>query len=151
MLAQWRQSRQLPTLKRKLSPLLHLKSTRPFSSTLQKAQGAPPPQPYQSKQQKPAQGQINETPNDEEPYAPSGAVYQTPTSAAQGIAQTLRGSLPRATETYVAYGACQKLVKECARQATYTVPQASQKGAQVPKTSDGQELGVGEGWWYDSK
>lgn len=54
------------------------------------------------------------------------------------------------TETYVAYGACERLVKECARQADYTIPQAREKDVEIPKTKDGEDLGVGTGWWFES-
>lgn len=60
--------------------------------------------------------------------------------------------LPRpgtTAETYVAYGFTQKLFEACSAQADYRIPQASQKGAQVPKTPAGEDLGVGEGWWYE--
>ncbi|KAJ5990865.1 hypothetical protein N7499_011413 [Penicillium canescens] len=53
-----------------------------------------------------------------------------------------------AAETYVAYGMTQKLFEACSSQADYKIPQASQKGAEVPKTAAGEDLGVGEGWWY---
>jgi len=53
-----------------------------------------------------------------------------------------------AAETYVAYGMTQKLFESCSSQADYKIPQASQKGAEVPKTEAGEDLGVGEGWWY---
>jgi len=62
----------------------------------------------------------------------------------------LRKLAPSFTETYVAYGACEKLVKECARQADYTIPQAHEKNVDVPKTKDGEDLGVGTGWWFES-
>ncbi|BAE65365.1 unnamed protein product [Aspergillus oryzae] len=52
-------------------------------------------------------------------------------------------------ETYVAYGMTQKLFEACSSQADYSIPQATQKGAQVPKTEAGEDLGVGEGWWYE--
>ena len=55
------------------------------------------------------------------------------------------------TETYIAYGVCDILVKECARQADYTIPQTEEKGALVPKTKDGEDLGVGIGWWYEGE
>jgi cytochrome b pre-mRNA-processing protein 3 len=42
----------------------------------------------------------------------------------------------------------QKLFEACSNQADYSVPQVSQKAAQVPKTEAGEDLGVGEGWWY---
>ncbi|EYE97312.1 uncharacterized protein EURHEDRAFT_410372 [Aspergillus ruber CBS 135680] len=60
--------------------------------------------------------------------------------------------LPRpgtTAETYVAYGLTQKLFEACSRQADYRIPQVSQKGAQTPKTEEGEDLGVGEGWWYE--
>lgn len=51
-------------------------------------------------------------------------------------------------ETYVSYGMTQKIFEACSRQADYKVPQASQKGAEVPKTATGEDLGVSESWWY---
>lgn len=68
-----------------------------------------------------------------------------------GIAKELRKRASATTETYVAYGVCQKLLKECSRQADYRIPQALEKNVEVPKTKAGEDLGVGEGWWYDSK
>lgn len=53
------------------------------------------------------------------------------------------------TETYVAYGVTEGLVKECAKQADYSIPQAKQRGVETPKTEDGQDLGIGTGWWYE--
>lgn len=53
-----------------------------------------------------------------------------------------------AAETYVAYGMTQKLFEACSTQADYKIPQASQKGVEVPKTEAGEDLGVGESWWY---
>ena len=67
------------------------------------------------------------------------------------IAKELRKRAGGITETYVAYGVCEKLVKECARQADYTIPQIREKDAEVPKTKDAEDLGVGTGWWYESK
>ena len=43
----------------------------------------------------------------------------------------------------------QKLFEACSSQADYRIPQLSQKGVQVPKTEAGEDLGVGEGWWYE--
>ena len=40
-------------------------------------------------------------------------------------------------------------MKECANQADYSIPQSEQRGAEIPKTEDGQDLGVGKGWWYE--
>ncbi|KUJ19162.1 uncharacterized protein LY89DRAFT_683090 [Mollisia scopiformis] len=52
-----------------------------------------------------------------------------------------------ATETYTAYGATELLYKECAKQADYTIPQAK-TGEEMPKTEDGVDVGIGEGWWH---
>ena len=59
--------------------------------------------------------------------------------------------LPSVTETYIAYGSCEKLVKESARPAAYIIPQAKEKDFSIPKTKEGEDLGVGEGWWYESE
>lgn len=67
------------------------------------------------------------------------------------IAKELHKRVPSVTETYVAYGVCEKLVKECARQADYTIPQAHEKNVEIPKTKDGEDLGVGTGWWFESE
>ena len=53
------------------------------------------------------------------------------------------------TETYVAYGVAKKLFEACSAQADYKIPQISQKGAEVPKTASGEDIGVGQGWWYE--
>ena len=72
-------------------------------------------------------------------------------TAGLSIAKELRKRASSVTETYVAYGVCENLVKECARQADYTIPQAHEKNIEVPKTKDGEDLGVGTGWWFDSE
>ncbi|KAI9879443.1 MAG: Protein cbp3, mitochondrial [Pleopsidium flavum] len=70
------------------------------------------------------------------------------TSTAINIAQEVRKRASRATETYIAYGAAEQLMKECARQGDYSIPQSQEKGVEIPKTKDGEDLGVGTGWWY---
>lgn len=67
----------------------------------------------------------------------------------QVIAQGLHGRVGDSTETYVAYGGTEMLFRECARQADYRV----EKGADgdAPKTAKGEDLGVGEGWWYEGR
>jgi len=87
----------------------------------------------------------------------SGAVLPentTPPPALNPVAGLAKGLRERAssfTETYVAYGVCENLVKECARQADYTIPQAHEKDVEIPKTKDGEDLGVGTGWWFESE
>lgn len=51
-------------------------------------------------------------------------------------------------ETYTAYAVTEELYKECAAQADYSIPQAQDSDAEVPKTEDGEDLGVGMGWWH---
>lgn len=72
-------------------------------------------------------------------------------SAALSVAKELRKRASSVTETYIAYGVCERLLKECARQADYTIPQAKEKNVEIPKTKDGEDLGVGTGWWFDSE
>ena len=72
-----------------------------------------------------------------------------PDTAAGNISSKLRSALPATTQTYVAYGICEIFVKECARQADYEVPQRKEQNVPIPRTDDGQDLGVGNGWWYE--
>ena len=72
-------------------------------------------------------------------------------SPARSIAQELRKRASATTETYIAYGVCENLVKECARLADYKMTQVEGKNIDIPKTKNGEDLGVGEGWWYDRK
>jgi len=53
--------------------------------------------------------------------------------------------------TYNAYGMTELLYKECATQANYTMPEAEDDEAETTKTKDGEDLGVGGGWWHTSK
>ena len=55
------------------------------------------------------------------------------------------------TETYTAYGATEELFKACGAQADYSIPQASDSEAEMPKTEEGEDLGVGKGWWHERK
>jgi cytochrome b pre-mRNA-processing protein 3 len=79
----------------------------------------------------------------------------TDAGLASRVAQSVRQAAPTLTETYVAYGACEVLVKECTRVAEYNVPQAVERDSSsnpvpVPKTASGEDLGVGTGWWYEA-
>ncbi len=66
------------------------------------------------------------------------------------LAREVRKSAPGVTETYVAYGVAEELFKESARQADYSIPQVKEKDAEIPKSKDGEDLGVGKGWWFES-
>lgn len=57
----------------------------------------------------------------------------------------------KATETYTAYGATENLYKECAAQANYSITQEPNSEEQMPKTEDGEDLGVGDGWWLQGR
>ena len=80
---------------------------------------------------------------DLEPDIPS------PSSTGPSLAARVRKIASGTTETYIAYGACDVLVKECSRQADYTIPQALEKKGVIPKTKDGEDLGIGSGQWYE--
>lgn len=57
-------------------------------------------------------------------------------------------SLQRAAPTYTAYGVTENLFKQCSEQADYSIPQAQDENADMPKTADGEDLGIGDGWWH---
>ncbi|KAL2221448.1 hypothetical protein M432DRAFT_172731 [Thermoascus aurantiacus ATCC 26904] len=83
---------------------------------------------------------------------PRPLLPRNPLRTERAYSRLAKSVLPRpgtTAETYVAYGFTQKLFEACSAQADYRIPQASQKGAQVPKTPAGEDLGVGEGWWYE--
>ncbi|KAL8864156.1 MAG: hypothetical protein Q9198_010056, partial [Flavoplaca austrocitrina] len=69
--------------------------------------------------------------------------------ASRKLAAEVRKRATSVTETYIAYSVCEKLIKECANQADYTIPQRHEKNGVVPKGADGEDLGVGKGWWYE--
>lgn len=123
-------------------------ANRPLSTVriLQAAQ----PQPYQ----KPSTSSASTATPSSDPKTYPKTPEPSPGSSfspAQSIARELRKRAGVTTETYVAYGVCETLVKECARQAAYKIPQAQQKNTDIPKTKDGEDLGVGDGSWYQSK
>lgn len=75
----------------------------------------------------------------------------SPTSTSLKAAAELKKVTGKATETYTAYGATEVLYKECARQADYTILQATDSDEETPKTEDGEDLGTGSGWWHSGK
>ncbi|OKL60723.1 hypothetical protein UA08_04390 [Talaromyces atroroseus] len=74
--------------------------------------------------------------------------FSATTAAPSGILNSLASRKGGAAETYVSYGFTQKLYEACSSPADYRIPQLAQKGAEIPKTASGEDLGVGEGWWY---
>jgi cytochrome b pre-mRNA-processing protein 3 len=98
----------------------------------------------------------NETPRSSIPpvtpeRAERTAKLTTPTPASLKVAAEIKKVAGRATETYTAYGSTEILYKECARQADYKIPQAGKDDEEMPKTENGEDLGVGEGWWHTGK
>ncbi|KAA8563757.1 hypothetical protein MFRU_024g00530 [Monilinia fructicola] len=82
------------------------------------------------------------------PRAGDKANHTTHTS--QSLAREFKKVSGKAlTETYTAYGATEELYKTCGAQADYSIPQASDPDAEMPKTEEGEDLGVGKGWWHD--
>lgn len=76
------------------------------------------------------------------------ANHTSPTS--QNIAREFRKVSGKVlTETYTAFGATEELYKSCGAQADYSIPQALDPDAEMPKTEDGEDLGIGKGWWHD--
>ena len=73
--------------------------------------------------------------------------FTSPTPRGLKATAQLTKTLGMPTETYAAYGATELLYKECALQATYEVPLAKSDVEEMPKTKDGEDLGIGEGWW----
>jgi cytochrome b pre-mRNA-processing protein 3 len=53
------------------------------------------------------------------------------------------------TRPYTQYGLTEILYEACRTPAEYSIPQAADPEAEVPKTDDGEDLGVGTGWWYE--
>ncbi|KAL9002811.1 MAG: hypothetical protein Q9188_004273, partial [Gyalolechia gomerana] len=114
-----------------LSPRRSISVSTSFSATEAVPEPSPAPAPSTSNPPKPQPHQSDSIPHTSK------------------LAAEFRKRAPFITETYIAYGVCEKLVKECARQADFTIPQRYEKDGVIPKTADGQDLGVGTGWWYE--
>ncbi|KAF2875306.1 ubiquinol-cytochrome C chaperone-domain-containing protein [Massariosphaeria phaeospora] len=67
-----------------------------------------------------------------------------------GLARKIREKAPLLTETYVAYGATERLMKECARPGDYKIPQSMDTKAEIPTDEHGVQIGEGTGWWYET-
>ncbi len=96
----------------------------------------------------------SQTPKDStrEPASPTNKAQSAGrVPRASQFASAIRRHAAGTTETYVAFGSTERLLKECATQASYTLPNATDKSAAITKTQDGQELGIGKGWWYEGK
>jgi hypothetical protein len=67
----------------------------------------------------------------------------------QKFAQRMRAQkqMQAATEPYVAYGATEDLFRACARAGEYTMPTVAE-GEEPLRSAKGEDIGVGQGWWY---
>lgn len=66
-------------------------------------------------------------------------------SIAQTVAQAIRYTTPNLAEPYIAYGATEILVRECARVADYTI---SQEQRMVSDEEGAVQIGTSDSWWY---
>ena len=142
---------------------LHTNPKHPFSTSRLLSASQATPKEYKSKpppQKAVTKEAAHETPSKavtkgDAPETSSEATgpgpLQSSETATRLIAKELHKRAPSVTETYVAYGSCEVLVKECARQAEYTIPQVRDKNVEVPQTKDKEDLGVGTGWWFESE
>ncbi|KAK7732062.1 Serine carboxypeptidase 3 [Botryosphaeria dothidea] len=80
-------------------------------------------------------------------YASARAGAPSHAAMSRAIAQGLHKRAGTSTETYVAYGGTEMLFRECARQADYKI--LKDEDGDARKTEKGEDLGVGEGWWYE--
>ena len=147
---QVRQLRQVQTLYQSRAGYLRAPKfarTLSTSQSLFAVEAKPKPREYAAEPAPPAAKSPAVSKESPQPAQEAEIAADSPTRA---IAKELRKRASSVTETYVAYGVCEKLVKECARQANYTIPQAHEKNVDIPKTKDGEDLGVGTGWWYKS-
>ena len=92
--------------------------------------------------------------NPEQPQKEQQRQSSQPTQASF-IASLRSSSNPIAkatTEPYVAYGATEDLFKACAQTCSYTIPAVNEKPPQpAPKNDKGEDIGLGEGWWFAPK
>lgn len=125
---------QLLTFFQSKQPISRLTASRAFTTTRRRHAESLPP---------------NATPsNSIPPVTPKpveGGTTAKGTAAEAAAVLSKKGGI---TGTYTAYGATEELYKECAKQADYKITKAEDSDAETPKTEDGEDLGVGEGWWH---
>lgn len=73
-----------------------------------------------------------------------------PSTFAKAIASVGSAILPKkATQPYAIFGATDLIYKACSAPANYIISPELRKTDDVPKTEDGEEIGVGGGVWHD--
>ncbi|KAI6793534.1 hypothetical protein KC363_g1908 [Hortaea werneckii] len=61
-------------------------------------------------------------------------------------------TLRSTTEPYIAYGSTEDLFRACTQQCSYTIPARNQDPPEpAPKNAAQEDVGVGEGWWFQPK
>ncbi|KAL8784414.1 MAG: hypothetical protein Q9195_009059 [Heterodermia aff. obscurata] len=144
------------TLQELLAIIATAQSTGPASAYSVKLYVAHQPfsnssSPYAQNSPSHPQTQIKATAQSSEPKPYQAKNGDVPSATMiQKVAAETQRLLPSVTETYVAYGVTEKLVKECSSQADYSIPQRNEKDGILPQTKDGEDLGVGSGWWYET-
>lgn len=69
---------------------------------------------------------------------------------AGGFRKLLASVAGNQSSSYIAYGATQRIYKDCAKQADYTISPEDRKAGKVKETADGEEIGVGNGSiWHE--
>ena len=69
---------------------------------------------------------------------------------AGGFRKLLASVAGNQSSSYIAYGATQRIYKDCAKQADYTITPEDRKAGKVKETEDGEEIGVGNGSiWHE--
>jgi cytochrome b pre-mRNA-processing protein 3 len=81
------------------------------------------------------------------PVSPSSAKEGSKASTAHRVTPLLK---PNKFTTYTTYGIAEVLYKECASRANYKI-EPREDDSEVPKTEDGEELGIGDSWWHTGK
>ena len=79
-------------------------------------------------------------------------------SEVRGVADSLSKSVLQSkalrgtTEPYMTYGHTEDLFRTCEKQCSYTMPARLATPPQdPPRSADGEDLGAGEGWWFEPK
>ncbi|KAL8732031.1 MAG: hypothetical protein Q9166_002983 [cf. Caloplaca sp. 2 TL-2023] len=121
-------------------------SSKTLPSTIYTPSSAKSPLPHPQLPERPATTATAPSPT--KPSEPKPKSIK-PIPASIRLAAEVRKRASSVTETYIAYSVCEKLIKECASQADYTIPQRHEKNGVIPQGADGEDLGVGKGWWYE--
>ncbi|KAI0010124.1 ubiquinol-cytochrome C chaperone-domain-containing protein [Xylariaceae sp. FL0662B] len=86
-------------------------------------------------------------------FAQERSLATTPSQAAsdvrQGMRNTLAKIIKRSAEPYRVIHATESIYKACTREALYTISPKDIKAGTIPKTPEGEDIGVGTGMWHE--